>query len=100
MKKIVTLLLSACMTLCVGIGLTACGNSGLGNDGQNCEHSYSESITNPTCTERGYTTHTCTHCGDSFVDNYVDATHNYGTWIEEIAQDCETDGTFRFSHCS
>ena len=28
--------------------------------------------TAPTCTEKGYTTHTCA-CGDSYVDTYVDA---------------------------
>ena len=29
-------------------------------------------MTAPTCTEKGYTTHTCA-CGDSYVDTYVDA---------------------------
>ena len=36
------------------------------------EHSYTAVVTPPTCTEKGYTTHTCT-CGDSYVDTYVDA---------------------------
>ncbi len=40
-------------------------------------HSHTSITTAPTCTEQGYTTFTCT-CGDSYVDNYVDATdHNY-----------------------
>ena len=36
------------------------------------EHSYKAVVTDPTCTAKGYTTHTCT-CGDSYVDTYVDA---------------------------
>ena len=36
------------------------------------EHSYTAVVTAPTCTEKGYTTHTCS-CGDSYVDTYVDA---------------------------
>ena len=28
----------------------------------------------PTCTERGYTVHTCANCGGTWVDSYVDAT--------------------------
>ena len=36
------------------------------------KHSYKDIVTAPTCTEKGYTTHTCA-CGDSYVDTYVDA---------------------------
>ena len=36
------------------------------------EHSYKAVVTAPTCTAKGYTTHTCA-CGDSYVDTYVDA---------------------------
>ena len=36
------------------------------------KHSYKDIVTAPTCTEKGYTTHTCS-CGDSYVDTYVDA---------------------------
>ena len=35
-------------------------------------HSYTDSVTKPTCIEKGYTTHTC-ECGDSYIDTYVDA---------------------------
>ena len=43
-------------------------------------HSYETVVTAPSCTEQGYTTHTC-HCGDSFVDTYTDALgHSYGAW--------------------
>ena len=36
------------------------------------EHSYTAVVTPPTCTEKGYTTHTCS-CGDSYVDTYTNA---------------------------
>ena len=40
-------------------------------------HCYDVEVVLPTCTEQGYTTHTC-HCGDSYVDGYTDALgHNF-----------------------
>ena len=38
-----------------------------------CEHEYSASVTAPTCTEKGYTTYSC-ECGDTYIDDYADAT--------------------------
>ena len=38
----------------------------------NAEHDYDAVVTEPTCTEQGYTTHTCAICGDSYVDDYTD----------------------------
>ena len=35
-------------------------------------HDYKSTVTKPTCTEKGYTTHTCS-CGDSYKDSYKDA---------------------------
>lgn len=41
-------------------------------------HEYTAAVTAPTCTEQGYTTYTCTACGDSYVDDYVNAAgHSY-----------------------
>ena len=41
-------------------------------------HSYDKVVTAPTCTEQGYTTYTCSVCGDSYVADYVDALgHKY-----------------------
>ena len=40
-------------------------------------HSYEEEVTPPTCTEQGFTLHTC-ECGNSYKDNYIEATgHSY-----------------------
>ena len=35
-------------------------------------HYYTATVTAPTCTTKGYTTHTCA-CGNSYVDTYTDA---------------------------
>ena len=41
-------------------------------------HSYTAAVTAPTCTERGYTTYTCSVCGDSYKGSYVDPLgHDY-----------------------
>ncbi len=41
------------------------------------DYSYQVSVTYPTCTAQGYTTHTCA-CGDSYRDSYVGALgHDY-----------------------
>ena len=36
-------------------------------------HSYEDAVTKPTFKEDGYTTHTCTVCGDTYVDTIVPA---------------------------
>ena len=41
-------------------------------------HDYQAVVTEPTCTEGGYTTHTCSRCGDSYTDSETDALgHDY-----------------------
>lgn len=35
-------------------------------------HSYVDAVTPPTCTTDGYTTHTCSACGDTYTDSKVD----------------------------
>ena len=37
------------------------------------EHTYRSAVVAPTCEEKGYTSHTCTECGYSYTDTYVDA---------------------------
>ncbi len=45
--------------------------------GETHTHNYNAVVTAPTCTEKGYTTHTCS-CGDSYVDSYTNALgHDY-----------------------
>ncbi len=57
------------------------------------EHRYSFVVTDPTCTEQGYTTYTCS-CGDTYVDDYVEeAGHTPGEWIVTVPATSLTDGT-------
>ncbi len=43
-----------------------------------CHHEYEDVVTPPTCTTEGYTTHTCTICGESYVDSTTPIIqHNY-----------------------
>ena len=64
-------------------------------DGEHTHYSYSEKVTEPTCTTRGYTTHTCM-CGYSYVDNYVNALgHDWsepGDDDDEYVRVCERCG--------
>ena len=56
-------------------------------------HSYTSIVTEPTCTAKGYTTHTCA-CGDSYVDTYTNALgHSYGAWTQIKAPTCTAKGT-------
>ena len=44
------------------------------------EHDYKPVVTPPTCSEGGYTTHTCSKCGDVIIDTYTDPEHTPGEW--------------------
>lgn len=64
-------------------------------------HDYESVVTEPTCTEDGYTTHTC-HCGDTYVDSVVEATgHEMGGWYEYRASTGTVKGEARCEcqHC-
>ena len=56
----------------IGIDNDALKNANIHYNSAPHEHSYDAVVTAPTCTEKGYTTHTCA-CGDSYVDTYTDA---------------------------
>ena len=46
-------------------------------------HIYEQTaVTPPTCTEQGFTTHTCTRCGDSYADAWVEALGH--AWSETV----------------
>ena len=56
-------------------------------------HDYDAVVTEPTCTDKGYTTHTCADCGDSYVDSYTDALgHDFGEWTVTTAPTCAAKG--------
>ena len=57
-------------------------------------------VTIPTCTEKGFTTYTCSVCGDSYVDDYVDATgHSFNRVVVIKSYTCTKDGFVRIE-CS
>ncbi len=45
------------------------------------DHTYKSATAEPTCTEEGYTIHTCSVCNHSYIDSYVDPTgHSFSEW--------------------
>ncbi len=51
-----------------------------------CTHNYDDGVvTAPSCTEEGYTTYTCSACGNTYTDNTVDAVGH--TYTEEITKE-------------
>lgn len=64
-------------------------------------HHYTDKVTAPTCTEQGYTTHTCA-CGESYVDSYVSAlghAWNDGVVTEQPTQTTDGVKTFTCTRC-
>ena len=60
-------------------------------------HSYTSVVSAPTCTDRGYTTHTCTDCGNTYIDDYIPALgHEWdGEWSITVKATCGNEGTKR-----
>ena len=63
-------------------------------------HSYNAVVTAPTCTTEGYTTHTCTRCGDNYTDSKVSAKGHTPTVIPAIPATCTDLGKTEGSKCS
>ena len=61
-------------------------------------HSYDAAVTAPDCTNGGYTTFTCTVCGDTYTANHVEANgHSYNSVV--TAPTC-TIGGYTTNTCS
>lgn len=57
-------------------------------------HDYQEEVTDPTCTEMGYTTYTCSRCGDAYKGDYTDAAgHKPGDWIIDQEPTTDSEGS-------
>lgn len=66
-------------------------------------HSYNAAVTAPTCTEKGYTTHTCSRCNDSYRDSVVNALgHAWDAGTVTTQPTCTVKGvkTFTCTRCS
>ena len=57
-------------------------------------HDYQAEVTEPTCTEMGYTTYTCSRCGDTYKGDYTDAAgHKPGDWIIDQEPTTNSEGS-------
>ena len=57
-------------------------------------HDYKFEVTAPTCTEMGYTTNTCSRCGDTNKSNYTEPTgHKPGDWIIDKEPTTDSEGS-------
>ena len=65
-----------------------------GLDGFNQTEYEPASVTDPTCTEGGYTTYTCSACGHSYNSDFTDPVgHSFGSWSTENSATCDGTGT-------
>ena len=63
------------------------------------EHNYTATVTEPTCTEKGYTTYTC-DCGDNYKDNYVNELgHEFINYVSDNNATYDSDGT-KTAYCT
>ena len=75
-----------------------CANCG-GTEAKAPGHKYESVVTAPTCTTDGYTTYTCSVCGDSYTDNKVTALgHSYDKGV--VTKPTCTEGGYTTYTCS
>ena len=66
-----------------------------------CDHEYEDSTVAPTCTEKGYTLHTCSKCGKTYKSDYVDALgHTYPTGEDTVVPPTCTEQGYTARVCS
>lgn len=64
-------------------------------------HSYDDTVTPPTCTDGGFTTHVCSVCGDTYEDAKVDCTgHKFDKDVEGKEPTCREEGYTAYVVCS
>jgi len=61
-------------------------------------HDYSTVVTDPTCTQDGYTTYTCVKCQYNYTANATPAPgHNWDSGVVTVSPTCTTEGIRTFS---
>ena len=89
MKKKLIQFVSLLFICCI----TAFGGVACKEDEPVHEHEYETVVTAPTCTEQGFTTHTCS-CGDTFTDTYVsELGHEFTNYVFNNDAKCGVNGT-------
>ncbi len=63
-------------------------------------HSYTSVVTPPTCVAMGYTTYTCTECGDSYTADETETGDHTVVEIPAIEPTCTTAGSTGGTMCS
>ena len=67
---------------------------------EDCQHSYSETVTAPTCDKNGYTTHKCSKCGHSYTDGETAAVgHQYTSVVTKPTATAQGYTTHTCSKC-
>ena len=73
------------------------------SDEEDSQYTYTDTVVPPTCTEKGYTLHTCNEdASKSYKDNYIDALgHDYGDGVVTTPATCTESGvkTYTCSRC-
>ncbi|MDE6585070.1 MAG: hypothetical protein K2K80_00110, partial [Clostridia bacterium] len=102
-RKILVVVFALIAVFACVFGFSACSELNAGDNGeddtQTHEHSYVESVVEPTCTEKGFTLYTCT-CGESYKDNYINANGHTEATDEAISATCTETGLTEGKHCS
>lgn len=74
-ERVIPLKKLICMTACCALLFAGCNAH---------EHKYTDTVVPPTCTEMGYTVHSC-GCGETYFSDYrTTATHSFGDWIAGV----------------
>lgn len=68
--------------------------------GAECSHEYVAAVTEPTCTESGYTTYTCSLCGDSYISDKTEALGHAVVTDAAVTATCEKTGLTEGTHCA
>ncbi len=69
-----------------------CGYTEISGTGVEVKHSYVAEVIPPTCTEQGYTKHTCTVCNATYFDEYTEATGHNEITVKGVAPTCTQTG--------
>ena len=63
-------------------------------------HTWESEVTDPTCTEQGFTFHKCSVCGDEKTDSYVAALGHTEKVLEAVAPTCTATGLTEGKECA
>ena len=62
-------------------------------------HDYKATVTEPTCTEAGYTTYTCSRCGDSYTGGETAALGHQLSNVDRVEPTYESEGCMEHWKC-